>query len=199
MRATALLRPLPLLLASLLLSSAPAAAQETLFGDPSFTSFASPVVELTSFGGETALLAGGDGGWVLEESVGLGVGLRLLATPRAGTELTTASGGAPGLLLGWVAPFAEWTHRPSRMAHVSLRLAAGFGGATYVSDAPEADDLEDGFWIVEPGVRLDVNLTPSLALGVGPGWRFVDGVELPGLDDDLGGPTLAVGLRWGGV
>ena len=59
------------------------------------------------------------------------------------------------------------------------------------------DDSTAGLFVAEPGVNLEFNLTSTLELGLGAGYRFVNGSDLDRLsDDDFSGWTATLFLRW---
>ncbi len=56
----------------------------------------------------------------------------------------------------------------------------------------------DGFFIVEPNADLLFHFNRHVALNLGFGYRFVDGVETPRFtDDDLDGPSFNISLQLG--
>jgi hypothetical protein len=86
----------------------------------------------------------------------------------------------------------DYTFFSGRVVHGSVNALLGGGRATPADSKAEAD-----LFVVVPGVSLQVNVTPSLELGVGAGWRFTAGADGDVLSDsDLGGPWGSIFLRW---
>jgi hypothetical protein len=121
-------------------------------------------------------------------------------TDTAGAYL---EGGYGGLLL-------EYTLFPKSVVHVTFPVLIGAGGATYVTDQDYAewdeDDWDDchhsldtdAFFVVEPGVRAEVNILKFMRLNAGISYRYAAGLELMNTSGDLmNNFTATVGLKFG--
>jgi len=121
-------------------------------------------------------------------------------TDTAGAYL---EGGYGGLLL-------EYTLFPKSVVHVTFPVLIGAGGASYITekeytewDEDEWDDCHknidtDGFFVIEPGVRAEVNLLKFMRLNAGISYRYAGGVELINTPKDLmNNFTATVGLKFG--
>jgi len=100
-------------------------------------------------------------------------------------------GGFGGALL-------EYTLFPQSRVHVSFPLMIG-GGYLYWSDVhtsdnnitmPDADSHHnnnhgDHFFVVEPGVKLEVNLAKAFRLGLGVSYRYAPDLDLHHAPDNL--------------
>ncbi|MEO8589674.1 MAG: hypothetical protein ABI432_09915 [Flavobacteriales bacterium] len=94
----------------------------------------------------------------------------------------------------------------SRAVHVSLPLIIGAGGCGYqVHEAlpgnfdpfTYSDDAQ-AFFVVEPGVGLELNLTKLVRFGMGAYYRYTTDITLPGTAADTlrgfnAGVTVKVG------
>jgi hypothetical protein len=121
-------------------------------------------------------------------------------TDTAGAYL---EGGYGGLLL-------EYTLFPKSLIHVTFPVIIGAGGATYVTDQ-EYEEWEenkydycyktldtDVFFVIEPGVRAEVNLLKFMRLNAGISYRYAAGLDLLNTSDDLmNNFTVNVGLKFG--
>lgn len=108
-------------------------------------------------------------------------------------------GGYAGMLIGGMIA-------PEKMIHLSIPVLLGAGGVE-VSDEnffPTASDSDysidrSAFFVVEPGLELEVNITQVLRLGLGASYRWVSGSDLTTLaDDDLTNWSGNFSIRFGG-
>jgi hypothetical protein len=121
-------------------------------------------------------------------------------TDTAGAYL---EGGYGGVLL-------EYTLFPKSPVHLTFPVLIGGGAATYVSDKEylEWDEDEwdtdlaiiddDILFVIEPGIRAEVNLLKFMRLNAGISYRYVDGLQLVNTSDDLmNNFNATVGLKFG--
>ena len=121
-------------------------------------------------------------------------------TDTAGAYL---EGGYGGLLL-------EYTLFPKSVVHVTFPVLIGAGGATYVTDKEygEWDENKwetchrsldsDAFFVIEPGVRAEVNILKFMRLNAGISYRYVGDLQLINTPNDLMNNFAAtVGLKFG--
>lgn len=175
------------------------ASADVLFGsDTESGGFGGPRVQLTSLNGRFAALLGGHGGWVINHRLVLGgAGYGLINDVKV-----AASAPEPDLPLqfGWGGLFVQYIFRPDPIVHGTAHLTLGGGGASF-EDPGFFEDLEDSgdaFFAAESGAGLEINVSDSVRLAIDGGFRFVSGVDLPGLDDiDLMGPSLSLGVKIG--
>ena len=170
-----------------------AAAQEasTLLGsDIRHGGFGGPVVKFTEIDGEFGVLVGGRGGWIINDSFVIGAGGYGLANQDHFDEYIDGQGDQEGLVMGYGGLELEYINRPLQVAHVSLSVLVGAGGAAWdpLGWGPDWDEDIDAFFV-----------TKHLRIGFGASYRFVGDVELPGLDnEDISGPAGVVTLKLGG-
>jgi len=121
-------------------------------------------------------------------------------TDTAGAYL---EGGYGGLLL-------EYTLFPKSLIHVTFPVIIGAGGATYVTEYEYEEWDEhgydychktldsDAFFVIEPGVRAEVNILKFMRLNAGISYRYVGGLQLINTSGDLmNNFTASVGLKFG--
>jgi hypothetical protein len=100
--------------------------------------------------------------------------------------------GYGGLLLGYIS-------RSNRLVHVTLDVLIGGGGLS------QRDDVyhdyyydEDAFFIMEPSVNFELNVSRKIRFAFGGGYRITSGVEYFDLDDeDIGGTAINLMLKFG--
>ena len=121
-------------------------------------------------------------------------------TDTAGAYL---EGGYGGLLV-------EYTLFPTSPVHLTFPVLIGGGGASYVSsyEYPEWDEDEwdtehriideDVFFVIEPGVRVEINVLKFMRLNAGVSYRYVDGLQMVNTSEDLmNNFNATVGLKFG--
>jgi hypothetical protein len=154
-------------------------------------------VELTNrFGslmGEFGAFAGAQAAVRLKRRLYVGLGGLGLATDNArvpgaapGSSLTLGMGYG-GLLVGYVSPAAS-------LVDVTAEVLVGGGGVSL-----SGLDRTDEVFVFEPSMGVELRLAPIVRLGLGAGYRFVGGADLPGVrDSDLRGftGTAAVRIGW---
>jgi hypothetical protein len=142
--------------------------------------------------GEFAAFAGARVALRMKRNVYLGLGGLGLATDNArvpGATPGTTHGlqiGYGGFLIGYAVP-------TNGLVDFTVDALIGAGGAGL-------DDLDrsDEFFAFEPSLGLELRLARVVRLGLGAGYRFVGGVDLPGVRDaDLRGFTGTASIKVG--
>lgn len=152
-----------------------------------------------------ALLLGAKAGMIINKRFLFGLGGYGIASnvqfgsgPNGGQPLQLY-GGYAGMLLGGVIA-------PEQVVHLSIPILLGAGGVE-VSDAhyfPSFADSEftidrSAFFVVEPGLDIEVNVTRTLRVGIGASYRWVSGADLTTLSDaDLTDWSGNFSIRLGG-
>ncbi len=90
-------------------------------------------------------------------------------------------GGYGGLLL-------EFQVLPKSPVHVSFPILVGAGGLTYMYRPDYVDHYDwggymnvdwDAFFVVQPGVRVELNIVKFFRIGIGASYRYTPNLELP--------------------
>lgn len=192
----------------------------TIFGDD-FTSggYGAPEIKVGPVNGQTSLFLGGRGGWIIGHKFiigGGGYGMTNNNTfmedpankpPSVGADSTRViklDMGYGGLLLEFIA-------LPKKAIHLSFPLLIGAGGTnlgaeTYVGQSsyyPEGwatyEYIENtSFFVLEPGVFVELNMAKFFRISAGGTYRFITGTNLDRLSsNDLSGFTFALALKFG--
>jgi len=107
---------------------------------------------------------------------------------------------------GYAGAFLEFTVAPKFPVHVSFPVLIGGGGLTYVynfySDWNQFWDLTsldwDAFFVVEPGVRIELNVIKAFRIFVGGSYRYTPDLELMNTSPDLiNNFNGIIGLKFG--
>lgn len=164
----------------------------------------------TQFSGRDVWMAGLSVGMIINHNFTLGLTGRGWCN-RNGmyypnvTDTTGAylEGGYGGLLL-------EYTLFPKSMVHVTFPVLIGGGDASYITDPDYSDWDEDDcdehrrtldkdqYFIVEPGVRAEINILKFMRLNAGVSYRYVAGLDLINTSSTvMNNFTATVGLKFG--
>jgi hypothetical protein len=182
----------------------PLQAQEiqTLFdGDVSHGGFGGPVLKIGGVAGSTGLWVGGRGGWIINldenHAISLGGGGYGLVTehevidPLIEEELY-AMNGYGGFIL-------EYTNRSYSLVHFTATSLIGAGGLMLRDRSFEdVSDDPDTFFVLEPGVNVEVNVTGFFRIGAGASYRITSGINRFGFSDsDFSGFNGVITLKFG--
>lgn len=173
-----------------------------------------PTTHYTRLLDQDALLVGARGGWLIDHRVTIGLaghGLTTVVRNRAydamlveqAIELrrqSTLSLGYGGLLIEPIIAYRS-------PVHISLPIIIGAGGVAYAQQraVTQDDDVlgyrwDDGqaFFVVEPGIDLELNLIPLVRLGVGASYRYTSDLDLPATAKDaLHGLNVGFSIKVG--
>jgi len=188
----------------------------TLFGagkDMDNGGWGGPSVHYTTIMGQDALLTGLRGGWLIDHRLTLGLAGHGLVTDVPNTtydQYLLDNGhvlhkksqfrmGYGGLLIEPII-----AHRSA--IHVSLPVIIGAGGCGYETYEPRPANFDpfsysdnvQAFFVLEPGVELEMNLIRLVRFGVGASYRYTTDITLPGTPSDAlrglnAGFTIKVG------
>jgi hypothetical protein len=179
--------------ALLFLAVTPALAEvETLAGsegDLEDGGFGGPVLTLTQIDGQFAVLAGGRGGWIINHAFVIGGG------GYSTTYDVEVAEGQHTIDFSYAGLELEYIQDYEKLVHWTVRLLVGGGSAQYNEDSGESD--EDLF-VTELAAGAELNVSESVRVCLGAGYRYVGGLDLQGLGDgDLSGPTATLTLKFG--
>ncbi|MEM1408822.1 MAG: hypothetical protein AAGG59_18705 [Bacteroidota bacterium] len=192
-------------LASISYAQDDAYEMKTIFSRKSeIRGFGSFDLKLTDFNEDKALFIGGHGGVILNKKYIFGGGGYGLVTSNTfdleGTnQELELYGGYGGIILGYIIA-------PIEIIHVSFPVLLGAGGIEVAEeDAPivngESSVLErTAFFVLEPGIEIEINMTRFMRLAIGGGYRFVQGADLDVGDianEDLSSWSAGVSFKFG--
>ncbi|MBS1914033.1 MAG: hypothetical protein JST22_18745 [Bacteroidetes bacterium] len=182
----------------------PATAQETLIkGDVDFGGYGAPIVQFTSINKQFGVLVGGGGGLIIDHTIVLGAAGYGLAN-----NVTEASAPVshPYLNVEYGGAYFRYIHRSNDLLHFTGGVLVGGGRVGYRTDLANTaveqsgsrDSLNDAFFVLEPDIQMEINVTNCFRLGIGAGYRCISGIELQGISNgDIGGPNARLMLEFG--
>ncbi len=165
-------------------------------------------LKVGSFVDERGLLAGAYGGFIINRRYLFGVAGYGLVTnvefegmvpndpePRK----LNLHGGYGGVLIGTTIAHKE-------LVHISMPIVFGVGSFEVVDKNYFGSNVADSeftiensiFFVVEPGIQLEFNITKYFRIAAGVTYRYVSGTELANVsDDDVTGTSGILSFRFG--
>jgi len=166
-------------------------------------------LKIGDIAGNRSLIIGGSGGVIVNRTYFLGLaGYGLITDNEIDGYIPTATapvekkldiyGGYGGMVFG----FTLWTREP---IHLHFPFFVGAGAFEVVDNNFFNNNFDtdfsierSAFFIGEPGVQLEFNITESFRLGAGVSYRLVNGLEMVNLEDnDLTGLSTNISVRFG--
>lgn len=195
------MRQLTLLLFLSILGTSALAAQndETLIsGKIESGGFGALVWKLTEINGETAIMGGGRGGWIINHTFVVGGGGYGLVNNMKPQGISSEK----DLLLemGYGGLEFEYIPNSQNLIHYSIYTLIGGGSVEYRKRAHPFDEayVSDGFFVAEPGVSFELNVTKFFRVGLGTSYRYINGVNLEGTSNsELQGLSANLTLKFG--
>lgn len=162
---------------------------------------------------QDVLLVGLRGGWLIDHKLTIGLAgqgqvigaknaaydAHLLASGQTLQQDSRMYMGYGGLLIEPIISYRS-------PVHVSLPVIIGAGGIGYQWNGRFQDgfdprnDRDDGqaFFVLEPGVELEVNVIPLVRLGLGVSYRYTSDLDLPATSADaLRGINAGMSIKIG--
>lgn len=173
-----------------------------LHGDVRHGGFGGPVLKLGDVAGNAGIWVGGRGGWILNFSnthaISLGGGGYGLVTEHsvpAPSDNNTDEYAA----VGYGGFDMEYTNNTFRLVHFTVSSLVGAGGVTTRDrHFEEVDTHPSTFFVFEPGLNLEMNMTSFFRISAGATYRLTSGISKAGLrDSDFSGFNAQFSLKFG--
>ncbi|RKD87710.1 hypothetical protein [Mangrovibacterium diazotrophicum] len=154
-------------------------------------------IAYTEIDNKDAFVVGARGGWIINHSFSLGLaGYGFINDVHYNDPFYDSfdynlAGGYGGL-------FVEPIIAPMSPVHVSFPILLGFGAVSYIHEYDhwdyswEREGLHDVFWVIEPAVELEFNMTRFFRLAATASYRLTSDVDM-----DLTDPDLMKGMNVG--
>ncbi len=181
----------------------------TLFGNNNNVShggYAAINVEYAQIDNKDAVLVGGRGGWIINHRLTIGIAGKGIASSVSYLDDTLTepdkekyylNGGYGGLLV-------EPIIMPFSPVHISIPVVIGAGGVAYSYKRHE--NWEDNYWethdasaffVVEPGLEINLNLVKFMRISFGGYYRITAGLSLEDPNDEKASSDLLNGFSTG--
>jgi hypothetical protein len=173
-------------------------SKQTLFSsDVNVSEIWTPEVKINSIQGETGSLIGFYGGAVINHSFLLGI--------SGGLNLSH-----PTVNYGYFGAIGQYIFKPSNLWHFSAQLLLAYGSAKNYEESKSGlfDNFGNisgaPFFLMEPGINLELNLSTRIALVAGISYRYVSGMDENSenvaithvTNEDLSGVNFNIGLKF---
>lgn len=163
--------------------------------------FGAPTIKFTTFDDQLGILMGGYAGVMLNSKLMLGAGAYALVN---NIEAARTNAADPTLYWNmWYTGFVpEYTIKSNKLFHTAVSALIGGGGVMKNERYKGFEDSENldysGFFVAEPQVNFEMNITSYLRIAVGGSYRFVSGSSTQGITDDkLSGPAAHFSIKAG--
>ena len=185
------------------ITTAAAAQEQTIIsGNVAVRAFGEPVAKYAWINEQSSLLAGGRGGVILNRRFVIGGAGYGLVNDVHGSP-TGIDGGPLRLQFGYGGGTLEYILMPDAAVHFSIAGLVGAGGTRWVERGHNGFDNDhhevgrsDAFFVFEPGLGVELNLTHGVRVNVGATYRLLNGVDQAGLrDDDLSGASATFSVK----
>jgi len=196
-----------IILIAIFAATAMMAQEKTMFGtnpDISHGGFGAPVVKFTTVNSEFGVLVGGRGGWLINHQISLGLGGYGLVT---NTQLDGFEDDLVRYLdFGYGGFELEYIMSNNEVIHLTFSALIGAGGTNYRYsnydyenfDWDEKYTTSDAFFVGEPTINAELNVTTFFRINIGVGYRFVSGVHNNYItDSELSGVSGQIQLKFG--
>ncbi len=188
-------------------SNDPNEVKSLLSKDNDIKGFGGVDVKVGIVNSDRTLLTGGYGGVIINKHYIFGLAGYGLSTKNNFNGIPPGQdsekelhlyGGYGGFLIGGVL-------FPKEVIHINIPILLGAGNfevsdENYFNNGIDTDFTIDksAFFVIEPGIQLEANITGNLRLGIGATYRMIQAIDLLHLnDEDLSDYTVALSLRFG--
>ncbi|MCX6151765.1 MAG: hypothetical protein NTX22_14675 [Ignavibacteriales bacterium] len=185
--------------------------EETLLnGELEHGGYIAPSVRFTNLNNEFAALAGGYIGWVVNHQYVLGAGGFGLTNKIKVSEVAQNTyNRGPQLYMNFAygGGYLEYVWRPNDLVHLSASALIGGGELKYVEkvhrddwEFDREDDMvaSDAFFVVEPTINAEMNVTSFFRIDAGVSYRMITGLNLIGIkNSDLSGVSANLSFKFG--
>jgi hypothetical protein len=159
---------------------------------------AGPVLKITNINSENAVMVGGRCGWIINHSFVLGGGGYGLVTD-VNAKVTDSI--HQFIEMGYGGLEIEYIPSSNDLLHLSVGLLVGGGGIGYKredNDVFNASHKNNSFFVLEPSVNANLNVTHSFRIDAGVTYRYVSGLKsVVSTNADLSGPSATITFKFG--
>ena len=184
---------------------------QTLLGDGGLKSggYGGAEVKFLSFKDELGVMVGGRGGWILNSVFSVGGGGYGLVTNHK-VDYKTNKNADVFFKAGWGGIYLEYINSSNNLFHFIVNTMIAWGSANLIEtlkdeyDKTDTEKAKSNFFILEPGIAMELNISKNFRLSAGAGYRITSGLELNNSDGsvlisnkDLNGISANLILKYG--
>lgn len=171
-------------------------SETLLSGDIDHGGFGGLITNFSEIHNSFGVTFGGYGAWLIDHTIAIGGGGLGLTNDVKFDETTE---GDRFISFGYGGFYIGYLHNSHRLIHFTLETFIG-GGEVNLRYQSDNEDLldDDRVLVIDPAINAELNLTNFMRVTLGVGYRFVNGVNLEGLnDEDFSSPTVRATIRFG--
>jgi hypothetical protein len=175
------------------------AQEKTLIsGDIESGGYGGPVLQVTKINNQSAVLVGGVGGWIINHTLVLGGGGYGLVTD-VNAKYPDPFYGSQYLTVGYGGLYLEYIASSDEVVHLTVGTLVGGGSVGYKNQEMfNMNRFVDQFFVLEPNIQVNLNVTEFFRISAGANYRWVSGVQNNLTSNaDLSGPSGTLILRFG--
>lgn len=180
---------------------------ETLISDKIHSSgYGTLSTQYSKFNHEDAMFLGVYGGWMINHKLMLGLGGYGLVTSHKGFGINPETNEQNKLRMGYGGLMAEYTFSGNKAFHITANALIGAGGISngYEKKGSSNDDdawhsvKSAAFFVAQPGLNIEANLTKWFRIAVGGSYRLIAGNSLNGISNkDMSAPAGNLSFKFG--
>ncbi len=177
----------------------------TLFnkGRTSHGAYGGLSINYSQMEGKDALIVGARGGWIIDHGFSIGFAGYGFANDFHYNDIPSNT--RSGLVGGYGGLLLESIILPNSPIHLSIPLLIGVGGVSYGDNWDFGYDFwdrqsneADAFFVIEPGVELELNLIKFMRISAGVYYRHTSNIQLQNTDKHaLNGLSTGITLKFG--
>jgi len=185
-----------LVVLAVILCSVPLGAYERtemLIGDKIESGgFFAPAARYTQVDGKWGLMFGGRGGWIINHSFILGAAGYRLSENNIKSDIADSSGAMRAYSLSYGGLEMEYVVEPDDLVHIGFGALLGGGNAGF------SGGESDSFFVIEPGLNIELNVSRHFRINLGAAWRLVSGIDTQNLSNEkINGPGISLAFKSG--
>ena len=175
---------------------------QTLFdGDITHGGFGGPMIKFEDIKNDLGVWVGGRGGWIINTSdrhaISFGGGGYGLATNHQ--NIMAESEEDMYAATGYGGFITEYTNRSYQVVHVTATGLIGAGGFSLRDrDFEDIDEEPQAYFVMEPGIHVEVNVTTFFRIAAGVNYRYTSGISKGDFrDSDFTGANATITFKFG--
>ncbi len=144
------------------------------------SAFGAPVFKFTTLKGQTALLIGGRGGWMINKSIVLGGGIYGLINKVKSGNIDSQTGQNVSMGFNYGGLEFEYIFLSEASIHASLDMLFAGGGVTFVASNENTSHLNyysQDLLVWEPEANIEFKIVNWLHLAAGISYRIISSYD----------------------
>jgi len=166
----------------------------------SYSGFGGPLLGVTQINKELGLTIGGKGGVVVNKKYAFGgIGFGMVNSPEfTGNNLSGNTNAQLQMSYGAGGVFFEYIFNIENLIHFSIPVNIMAGGIHIYDDNAETEIESSAFFIIEPGINIDLNVSKHYTQSLYISYRQALGSSLINLDDkNISGLNIGLIFKFG--